>query len=377
MTVAGPLGDRLRLAVLAVLVLLVAAPEARAQAPDPGSEIGYVDGRIRRIVPAEEGPGRALVELRNGAVVEAELPGADPFGGVELPPFEVGDRVEVYFAPGPDGARDHVVADWIRRPALGWLVALFLVVSVAVARFKGLRAFLATAASLAIVILFIVPRIAGGADPVAISLAGVGGILVLAIYFVHGVSWSTTAALVGTFLATLVTMALGVVFSDAAHLTGVGSEDAAMIAASAPQVALRGLMLAGLLIGALGALTDITIVQAAVVRELAHADPSFGVRALYGRGMRVGLDHIGSLVNTLVLAYTGAALPLLVLLSQGEFGFARAVNLELIAAEVVHTLVGSVGLILAVPLTTVIAAAMFRGDRLPLAPGELDHAHPH
>jgi uncharacterized membrane protein len=366
------------LAIVALLTL-AALPRATGQEAGPvvDDEIGYVEGRIRRIATPDDGPGRALVELGGGRVIEADLPAPDPFGGASIPPFEVGDRVEVYVSPAPGGGTSYVVADWVRRPALAWLVGLFLLASVAVARFKGLRAFVATAASLAIVIGFIVPRIVAGADPVAISLLGVGGILVLAIYFVHGVSWSTTAALIGTFLAALATMVLGVVFSDAAHLTGIGTEDTAMIAASAPDVALRGLLLAGLLIGALGALTDITIVQAAVVRELAHADPEFSVRTLYTRGMRVGLDHIGSLVNTLVLAYTGAALPLLVLLSQGEFGFARALNLELIAAEVVHTLVGSIGLILAVPLTTLIAAAMFRGDRLPLRPGELQHAHSH
>jgi uncharacterized membrane protein len=367
------------LLALVVVLTWVALPRAAGQEAGPvvEGEIGYVEGRIRRIVTPDAGAGRALVELGGGRVIEADLPAPDPFGGSSIPPFEVGDRVEVYVSPAPGGGTSYVVADWIRRPALAWLVGLFLLASVAVARFKGLRAFVATAASLAIVIGFIVPRIVSGADPVAISLLGVGGILVLAIYFVHGVSWSTTAALIGTFLAALATMVLGVVFSDAAHLTGIGTEDTAMIAASAPDVALRGLLLAGLLIGALGALTDITIVQAAVVRELAHADPEFSVRTLYTRGMRVGLDHIGSLVNTLVLAYTGAALPLLVLLSQGEFGFARALNLELIAAEVVHTLVGSIGLILAVPLTTLIAAAMFRGDRFPLRPGELQHAHPH
>ena len=135
--------------------------------------------------------------------------------------------------------------------------------------------------------------------------------------------------------------------------------------------------MAGLLIGALGALTDITIVQASVIRELAHVNPNFGLAELYRRGMNVGLDHIGSLVNTLVLAYTGAALPLLVLLTLSDFSLMRALNLELVASEVVHTLVGSVGLILAVPFTTLIAALMFRGDRLALKEGELEHAHHH
>jgi len=362
-------------------VAIALAGTGTAQSPGPASSepsaIGWIDGTIRTVVREGTGSGTALVELSNGRVIEARLPGQDPMAGYELPPFEAGDRVEVYYSPGPNGDRVHVVADWVRRPALAWLIGLFLLVSVVVARFKGLRAFLATAASLAIVIGFVVPRIVAGAHPVPISLLGVGAILILAIYFVHGVSWSTTAAMIGTFLAAVVTMLLGIVFTDLAHLTGFGSEDAAMIAATAPNIALRGLMLAGLMIGALGALTDITIVQAAVVRELAHADPDWDVRALYQRGMNVGLDHIGSLVNTLVLAYTGAALPLLVLLGQGEIGFARAVNLELIAAEVVHTLVGSIGLVLAVPVTTLIAAFMFRGDRLPLAPGELDHAHTH
>ncbi|MEX2502160.1 MAG: YibE/F family protein [Trueperaceae bacterium] len=359
------------------------APVAAAQETAPPiaaasqDDMGYVEGRILQVVESDGAQGRALVRLNDGRVLEASLPASDPYGPTDLPSFAEGDRVELYYAPGPDGERRYVVADWVRRPALIALVGLFLLASVAVARFKGLRAFLSTGASLAIVIGFVVPRIVDGGDPIVISLLGVGGILLLAIWFVHGVSWSTTAALTGTFLAAVITMSLGLVFTDLARLTGYGSEDAMLIAAAAPQVALRGLMLAGLMIGALGALTDITIVQAAVIRELAHVDPSASVRKLYVHGMNVGRDHVGSLVNTLVLAYTGAALPLLVLLSHGDFGFARSLNLELIAAEVVHTLVGSVGLILAVPVTTLIAAAMFRGDRLPIAPGELDHAHSH
>jgi uncharacterized membrane protein len=228
-----------------------------------------------------------------------------------------------------------------------------------------------------IVVSYVVPAILNGSDPILVSLLGVGGILLLAIYFVHGVSWSTTAAMVGTFAAVAVTMALGIGFSDVARLTGLGNEDAIFLLAAAPQVSLRGLLLAGLLIGALGALTDITIVQASVVRELAHTDPALGLRQLYGKAMNVGRDHVGSLVNTLVLAYTGAGLSLFLLLHVGEVSMARAFNLELVANEVVHTLVGSIGLILAVPITTILAAWWFRGDRLPLKPGELQHAHHH
>jgi uncharacterized membrane protein len=375
----------------ALLLLLVSfAPVGHAQ-DTPASpptvdglpEVGYVEGRILELAPASRGTpigagGMALVRLVDGSLVNAVVPSTDDLGATTVDAYRVGDRVELYYAPAPGGTvREYVVVDWIRRPALYLLVGLFLLVSVAVARLKGLRAFIATGVSLAIIVTFIVPRILDGWNPMLVTLVGVGGILVLAIYFVHGLNWSTTAALAGTMAAVVATMALGVSFTHFAHLTGFGSEEAMLITFSAEQVDLRGLLLAGLLIGALGALTDITIVQASVVRELAHVNPSFAWSELYRRGMNVGLDHIGSLVNTLVLAYVGAGLPLLVLLSVGDYSWGRALNIEQVAAEVVHTLVGSIGLILGVPITTALAAAMFRGGRLKLREGELDHAHHH
>lgn len=372
----GPATRRFAAGVVVLAIALASFPGA-AWAQSGDDDVGYVEGRIVEIVPRPTPPDGALVLLGDGRVVGADLPLEDPDAGVVLPPYEVGERVELYFAPGPDGRLTYVVSDWVRRPALAWLLGLFTLTALAVAGLKGLRAVAATVASLAIVVAYVVPSIVAGQDPVWVSLVGVGGILLLAIYFVHGVNWSTTAALVGTFAAVAVTMALAIGFTDAARITGLGNEDAVFLLAAAPQVALRGLLLAGILIGALGALTDITIVQASVVRELAHTDPSLSLRQLYARGMNVGRDHVGSLVNTLVLAYAGAGLSLFVLLHIYEVTAARAFNLELVATEVVHTLVGSVGLILAVPITTVLAAWWFRGDRLPLKPGELEHGHAH
>ncbi len=365
--------SRSALALTLSVFALAAAPGGLAAAPD--GPMGYLEGRIVEIVQRTGSDDVALVQS-NGRTIEASIPPDDPFDDVVLPPYRVGDRVELYVSPGPDGRPVYVVTDWVRRPALAYLVALFALASFAVAGFKGLRAIASTAASLAIVVSFIVPQILAGTNPVLVSLVGVGGILILAIYFVHGVNWSTSAALAGTVLAVIVTMLLALVFTDLARLTGLGTEDAIFLLSAAPQVALKGLLLAGLLIGALGALTDITIVQASVVRELAHTDPSLSLGELYGRAMNVGRDHVGSLVNTLVLAYTGASLSLLLLLNVGEFGFERALNLELVAGEVVHTLVGSIGLVLAVPITTMLAALLFRGDRIPIAPGEL-HGHHH
>ena len=342
------------------------------------TDFGYLEGTVLSI---ETNQRQARVKVAPNEVIEADigLSLPDELGSNEALAFKIGQRVELYYSPDPSGQRQYVVVDWVRRPALLYLVGLFLLVSVLVARFKGLRAFMATGLSLGIVVLYIVPKIVAGQPPMLVSLLGVGGILILAIYFVHGLNWSTTAALVGTLFAVVITMFLGIFFSNLAHLTGLGSEEAMMINVGANQINLKGLMLAGLLVGALGALTDITIVQASVVRELTHVNPKLGLAGLYSRAMNVGLDHIGSLVNTLVLAYTGAALPLLILLSLGDFTWQRALNLELVAAEVVHTLVGSIGLILAVPLTTFLAALMFKGDRLPMQKGELElhHGHSH
>lgn len=364
---------RLTAPLLALLALLLSSAAAQDALPNTG----YVEGRIIELNESDSGSRQAVVRLTDGRFINAEIP-AEQGAGVTSE-FRQGQRVEMYFSPirGRGEQLEYVVVDWVRRPALFWLVGLFLFASVAVARLKGLRAFAATGVSLLIIVTFIVPRILDGWNPMLVSFLGVGGILLLAIYFVHGVNWSTSAALLGTLVAVLVTMALGVLFTELAHLTGYGSEEAMMISFGASQVSLKGLLLAGLLVGALGALTDITIVQASVVRELSHLNPELDWPELYARGMNVGLDHIGSLVNTLVLAYAGTALPLLMLLTLNDFTLARSLNIELVASEVVHTLVGSIGLILAVPVTTLIAALLFRGDRLALSRGELEHAHGH
>lgn len=367
------LKEKLALRQAKIIILVLTLLSAGSSLAQPDESFGYLEGRIIEIQGS-----RAIVKLNSGEVLEADLGLLPADLSVEgLPSFKAGEQVELYFSPSPSGGVQYVVSDWVRRPALLVLLGLFLLVSVVVARYKGLRAFIATTTSLMIVVAFIVPRILDGWNPMLVSLLGVGGILILAIYFVHGLSWSTTAALIGTFAAVIVTMLLGIGFTEWAHLTGFGSDEAMMINAGATQVNLKGLLLAGLLIGALGALTDITIVQASVIRELAHVNPEFSSLELYKRGMNVGNDHVGSLVNTLVLAYTGAALPLFILLSLNDFTLARALNIELVAAEVVHTLVGSIGLVLAVPLTTFIAAVMFRGDKLAMVSGELDHVHHH
>jgi uncharacterized membrane protein len=331
-------------------------------------EITYLEGRISSLDTTNN---TAQIKLRNGDNITVQVPSYDAVPNAPL--FKVGDVVEIANVPDGNGNNYYEITDWVRRPILGWLLGLFVLVTLVVARLKGLRAILSTALSLAIVTLYIVPQILAGTSPILVSLIGAGGILMLAIFFVHGVNWSTTAALFGTLITVGLTLALGQLFINLAHLTGFGSEEALYFNIAAEQINLRGLTLAGLLIGSLGALTDTSVVQASLIRELSHVNPRLGIRELYQRGMGVGRDHIGSLVNTLVFAYAGAALPMLLLLIVNEFSLRHSLNMELVATQIVHTLVGSIGLVWAVPLTTFMAAALFRGDKLAMQQGE--HAH--
>lgn len=354
--------------LLSLVLFFLSLSFAFGQSATP--EIVYLEGRIINI---DFDSYTAEIKLRkSGETVKARVPDYDIVPNA--PVFKVGDVVEIARVPDDNGDHTYEVIEWVRRPVLGWLLGLFILATLVVARLKGLRAILATGLSLAIVTLYIVPQILAGSSPILVALVGAGGILILAIFFVHGVNWSTTAALFGTLATVGLTLLLGQLFINVAHLTGFGSEEALYFNIAAEQINLQGLTLAGLLIGSLGALTDTSMVQASLVRELSHVNPRLGIRELYKRGMGVGRDHIGSLVNTLVFAYAGASLPLLLLLIVNDFSLAHALNMELIATQIVHTFVGSIGLVWAVPLTTFMAAALFRGDKLAMQQGE--HAHP-
>jgi uncharacterized membrane protein len=210
------------------------------------------------------------------------------------------------------------------------------------------------------------------------------GVMILTLYLTHGIDQMTTAAVVGTSLALAVTIGFGLYFIDRAALTGFSSEEASLARFAVEGLDLRGLVLAGLIIGALGVLDDVTVSQASTVFTLHDTDPRLGVRGLFARAMKVGRDHIASTVNTLFLAYAGASLALLVLFSTGGLAVGEIVNSEIMAQEIVKTLVGSLGLISAVPATTLLAATL-AVRRSPAAVaasraryGDDDHGHaPH
>lgn len=278
--------------------------------------------------------------------------------------YDVGDgvRLERFDSPTEGGAATYSVADFQRGPALLGLAALFVLGVVAFGRWRGVRALAGLGLTLAAIIGYVVPSLLSGHRPLVVALAAGVAIVVVTLYVSHGVRPVTTAAVVGTAAALAVTVALGTWFVDLTSLTGMAEEEARLANVQAGGINLRGLLLAGIIIGALGVLDDVTMTQSSTVFALRRADPAAGFRRLVAGALDVGRDHVAATVNTLFLAYAGASLPLLILFVTGPLGPGQVVTGELVAVEVVRTLVGSLGLIAAVPITTALAAALARHD---------------
>jgi uncharacterized membrane protein len=293
----------------------------------------------------------------------------------------LGDKVLVYKNPLPAGARlagvkvpPYSFSDFQRQQPMLWLLALFGIVVLAAGRFHGLRALVGLAASLATVIFFVVPAITDGKPPLQVAAFGALGVMLATIPLVHGGGAKSLAACLGTAFALLLTLGLADLFSSLAHLSGLTTDEAVYLQ-STSHVSIKGLLLAGMVIGSLGVLGDTTVTQASTVIALRRANPLLGWKDLVTHATSVGRDHIAATVNTLVLAYTGAALPVLIIFSLGGTSFGSALNGEVVAAPVVATLVGSIGLIAAVPVTTMLAALL--ALQLPERRLRAEHVHVH
>lgn len=290
------------------------------------------------------------------------------------PPLDVGDRVEVSVSIFDDGTEQFFIVDLVRGPSLLVLVVLFAVAVLVVSRWQGLRALLGLALSLFVVFRFVVPAILAGSSPFLVALVGASAVLLTTLPLAHGINVKTSSAIVGTSLALAATVGLGALFIDAAALTGFSSEDAVIARFVVTDLDLRGLVLAGLVISALGVLDDVTVAQASTVLALRRARPDADRRAIITEAMSVGRDHIASTVNTLVLAYVGASLALLLVFWTGGLPLADVLTSEIVAEEIVKTLVGSLGILAAVPLTTVLAASVAAGAGSGITSGGDPHA---
>jgi uncharacterized membrane protein len=358
----------LALAVLAGAVALW--PHGRLARPggegaDPTRLVGATLTRVQT-TPCEQAepgaPGSTCIQvearLSGGQQVRFET--TDPTGGT----FAAGQRVQLAVLEQPGQPPFYNIRDLERTRPMLVLVALFVVAVVAFGRWQGIRSLLGLGLSFLVIVGFVIPAILRGRSPVPVALVGAMAIMLVSLYLAHGPGRKTTAAVVGTALALGLTAALAAAFVGVAALTGLASEDALNASFAVGGLSLRGLLLAGIILGGLGVLDDVTVSQASLVFELRRADPGAGFGELVRSALAVGRDHVAATVNTLFLAYVGASLPLLVLFVTSGDAFGTVATAEAVAVEVVRTLCGSIGLIAAVPLTTVLAAALVPAEPL-------------
>jgi uncharacterized membrane protein len=298
------------------------------------------------------------VLITKGSLIDKEIiieAGDIPIVG--QPKYKPGDEVLISYSHDFTGDEVFYITDFIRRQPLIWLFLIFAVLTVIVGRWRGVSSLLGLAISFLIIFLFILPNIYKGYNPVLIAIIGSVFIVPTTFYLSHGLNRKTSIAILGTLIALVITGILAKIFVDLAKLTGYASEEAAFLQVAKPGIInIRGLILAGIIIGVLGVLDDVTVSQAAIVQQLKEVNPKIKLKQLFTRAMDVGQDHIASMVNTLVLVYAGAALPLLLLFIDSSSPFSQIINYEIIAEEIIRALVGSIGLISAVPVTTFLAS---------------------
>jgi uncharacterized membrane protein len=324
------------------------APESAAGATAPGTA---GTGCVALSVRMADGPraGRDLVQL---VPVEPSTPR-----------FGVGDAVVLAWSGGdPDDPGSYQVVDFQRGGALWWLAGLFAVAVLALGRWRGLAALAALALSFAVLLVFVLPAILAGHDPLWVAVIGACLIMFAVLYLTHGPTARTSTAVLGTLASLLLIGGLATAFTVLTRLTGLDETTSALIGTLGTGVDARGLLLAGVVIGALGVLDDVTVTQASAVWELHSANPALDARGLFTAAMRIGRDHVSSAVNTLVLAYAGASLPLFLIFSVSGRGLGDVVTSEEVATEIVRALVGSIGLVASVPITTSVAAIVASGQ---------------
>jgi uncharacterized membrane protein len=298
------------------------------------------------------------------------------------PDLNPGDKIKVTQAPAPPAGQAGIVGpawsfyDFQRGTPILVLSLMFAAVVLLFARLRGALSLVGLAVSLALVLVFLVPAILDGRSPIAVAVVSSLAVALITIPLAHGGGPKTLAAVLGTAASLLLTVLLAWLFTKAAHLTGMANEEAAFLQIAGANLSLQGLVLAGMVIGALGVLDDVTVSQASTVLALRAANPTLGFRRLFGMAQHVGRDHVSATVNTLVLAYVGASLPILLIFHSANLGVGDALTTETVATQVVGTLVGSIGLICAVPLTTALATLLALEEK-PEALAGFEHAHAH
>ncbi len=386
--VSTPRGTRIALAVTVAVIALVTVvgmwvlrptgegrPDVRESS---ASGVTYLEGEVVSVTPldcaafgtdpstttgaAPAGAecGRASVRITDGAEQGESVQ-------VDIPPDAVREGVGAPLVllkiPGQVAGSPYTYYDMQRGQPLLLLSIAFALVVVLVARWRGLRSLVGLAVAAAVVVGYLMPALLEGRSPVAVGLVSSAAIMIVVLYLAHGVSARTTTALLGTFAGLAATAGIGALAVAQARLTGVSGDENAALQQAAQQIDLRNLLTCGIILAGLGILNDVTITQASAVYELHEAAPDLSPVQLYRQAMRIGRDHIASTVYTVVFAYAGAALPVLLVISLVDQPIGRILTSADISEEIVRTMAGGIGLVLAVPATTALAALVIRSGQ--------------
>ncbi len=358
--------------VLGAIIAMGVVRRGRVSAPSSNASSDvYATARVQRIL--EEGKHEVGGEQQDYQTVEVVLRDGPDHGKSQSITMgdvaaitvdqrvKVGEMVVVAKSTNDDGSIRYDVVDRYRNRNLLVVGIFFILITILFGGWRGASALGGLVCTLLVIVWFIVPRILSGHNPMVVSVEGSLLIMFVSLYLAHGFSKRTSVALLSTFLTLVLAMALSVFVVSFTHLLGQGTEEAFYLSDLLGQINTKGLLLGGIIIGVLGVLDDVTTGQTAAVEELSKANPRLGRWELYRRGISIGKEHIASLVNTLVLAYAGASFPLfLLLVVGGDKPLWVTLNSEFMAEEIVRTLVGSSALILAVPISTILAATFLR-----------------
>ncbi|MDP9800229.1 putative membrane protein [Arcanobacterium wilhelmae] len=359
---------RVRVILAAIVIPLAVAVLAGLIAlwPTGDSKIGSVPltskatsqkiAEVTSIAHKPDDLGQVEVKAR---IDGAEVPVQVPFD-IALNGIHQGSHIKVLFQPsGLDGGgTPYIYLDTVRTVPLLALVAVYLAIVLLVAGRKGLAAVVGLAVSLAVVALFMLPALIAGSSPLLIVLVGAGAMMFASIYLAHGISIRTTTAVIGTFVGLVVTGLIAAGMIRWAAMSGTATEEAIALLTQVPGLKMNQILLCGMILAGLGALNDVTITQVSTVWELHNANPAASRAQVIKAAMTVGRDHIASTVYTLAFAYVGTALPLLMAAALIDRSVGDLLTIAQIAEEIIRTLVASIGLILAIPLTTALAAAL-------------------
>ncbi len=344
---------------LFLLVTFICMPVLAQEFSESPVQNSY-EGKVIRVIEEYENPNGGYYQKLEIQLIDRTV--QVEHGIADSPStqkFSKNDLVVLAGYTDTDGNEYFFIDDYVRRSNLLSLFIIFLALSILVAGKRGITSLIGMFLTFFFIFWLVLPKISSGSNPFLVILLFSLIAIPITFYLSHGFNSKTNAAIVGTFIALLVTILLASIYVNSAKLTGFISDEASFLQlAKGGVINMKGILLAGIIIGVLGVLDDITVSQSAIVFQLKSANTRLSFSELFVRAMDVGKDHIASMVNTLILVYAGASLPLLLLFTDSSRTFGSVINYEIIASEVVRTLIGSIGLILAVPITTAIAAVM-------------------